>query len=231
MNAVFITRIVAFLTVASLNAQSRKGATMNVRVNGTSKLGVAVAVLATGLSSAGALYAQCGIACPPFTPPTGPNLLTNPDFEIAGACPFTWWFQGNGNCGTNAAVQGWNIHSSNSGAAVVTTLMPTTLPLGGGTKMIHIITGGNEGGIWQQLPAGLTKVTASAWVFVRRGHVVMQSNGGNTGPSSWSTTTNQWEFLRVCTDGSVPVNMFIVYNEDPAGSDFFVDRVNVQVAN
>ena len=35
---------------------------------------------------------------------------------------------------------------------------PTTLPIDGGSRMLHIIAGGNEGGIWQMLPLGLGKV-------------------------------------------------------------------------
>jgi hypothetical protein len=183
----------------------------------------------------GRLAAQCGISCPPYTPPSGPNLLANPDFDFVGPCgTSTWWMNGSGSCLsdlTASAAKGWTIHSSNSGAMLRTYMVPSTLPLGGGARMLHILAGGNEGGVWQMLPLGLSKVMATAWVYVRKGHVVMQTNGGTTGPNAWSTKLNEWEQLRICTNGMVPIDMFLVYNEDPNGGDFYVDRVEVKVVN
>jgi hypothetical protein len=132
---------------------------------------------------------------------------------------------GNGNCGLASAALDWNTHSSNQGALIVTQQFASTLPIGGQTKMVHIAARGNEAGVWQSLPAGLTQVMVSAWVNVRRGHVVLQATAGNTGPASWNIKTNEWELLRVCTDGTVPVDTIVIYNEDPSGGDFFVDRV------
>jgi hypothetical protein len=39
----------------------------------------------------------------------------------------------------------------------------------------------------------------------------------------------EWELLRVCSDGTVPVDTFLVYNEDPTGGDFDIDRVEVKL--
>jgi hypothetical protein len=194
-----------------------------------------VAALAVVLVSQGRLAAQCGVSCPPYTPPSGPNLLANPDFDFVGPCgTATWWVNGTGSCQpdlTASAGKGWTIHSSNGGAMVRTYMEPSTLPIGGGARMLHILTGGNEGGVWQLLPLGLGKVIATAWVYVRRGHLVMQTNGGTTGPNAWSTKIGEWEQLRICTDGTVPIDMFLVYNQDPNGGDFYVDRVEVKVVN
>ena len=66
------------------------------------------------------------------------------------------------------------------------------------------------------------------WVYVRKGHVAIQANGGTTGPAAWSAKTNQWEELRVCTDGTVPVDIFLIYNEDPGGGNFYVDRAEIR---
>jgi hypothetical protein len=113
-------------------------------------------------------------------------------------------------------------------------MVPSTLLLGGAPRMLHILQRhGGEGGIFQPLPPGLQKVVASAWVYVRRGHVVLQANSGNLGPSSWSTKHDEWELLRVCVDtaNGTPINWFIVWNEDPNGADFDVDRVEVRLVN
>ena len=48
------------------------------------------------------------------------------------------------------------------------------------------------------------------------------------GPSSWNTKVGEWEQLRVCTDSTVPTGMFIIWNEDPSGGEFFVDRVEIK---
>lgn len=95
--------------------------------------------------------------------------------------------------------------------------------------MLRIHSGGAEGGVFQSLGQGTNKVVASAWVYVRQGHVVMQATGGLTGPSSWNTKMKEWELLRVCSDGTVPVDTFLVYNEDPTGGDFDIDRVEVKL--
>lgn len=180
------------------------------------------------------LPAQSAVACPPLNAP-GPNLLQNPDLETVGPCgTFTWWQMGVGSCLGNvtaSAAQGWTTHSSNQGALIKTTLLQSALPLGGLTKMLHVVTAGNEGGVFQQAPAGLTKIMVSAWVYVRTGHVLLLANANNTGPVSWNSKFNEWELLRVCTDGTVPINLISVVNEDVAGSDYFLDRLELRVIN
>ena len=94
--------------------------------------------------------------------------------------------------------------------------------------MLHITSGSNEGGVFQRLLNAPVKMMFSVWVKVRRGHVAIQAQGGNTGPVSWSTKTGEWEQLRICTDGTVPVDMLVIYNQDPAGGDFWVDRAEAR---
>jgi hypothetical protein len=184
------------------------------------------------------LSAQCVNSCPPYSPPTGPNLLKNPDFDVVGPCgAFTWSSQANSGCPSNpssSAAADWTTHTSNSGDYISTQMVPSTLPIGGGSRMLRVLQRqGNEGGIYQPLPPGLTKVVASAWVFVRRGRVILQANGGATGPSSFNSKYGEWEQLRVCVDiaNGTPINWFLVYNQDLAGGDFDVDRVEVKVIN
>jgi hypothetical protein len=174
---------------------------------------------------------QCPGACPPFTPPTGPNLLLNSGFDNVGPCVSTWYLNGSGNCGVNSSAANWNIHSDNYGNLISTSLVsPTTLPqaIGGKFRMLHVQARGAESGVYQSLPVGLTKVVASVWVYVNYGHVVLQANSGPGGPSSWSTKTQEWEQLRICTDGSTPVERLVVWNEDPHGADFYIETAELQ---
>ena len=118
---------------------------------------------------------------------------------------FTWWFQNQGNCSLNSAADGWQTHSSNQGALLRTVSVASTLPIGGQSKMLRVL--------------------------VRRGHVVLGTDFASVGAYSWNTKIGEWELLRVCTDGSFNVDGFFVYNEDPAGGDFFVDRAELKTIN
>ena len=199
---------------------------MKNRLNGRT-LATVLCLVVLAITVPGCVWAQAATSCPAFTPPSGANLLLNPGLETVGPCgPFTVWAAGNGNCGVNSAALNWTIHSSNQQTQVITRLVNSTDPIGGQAKMLHITAKGNESGIFQLMPTGLTTVMVTAWVYVRSGHVVLQASGGNTGPSSWNSVKNQWEQLRVCTDGTVPADSTWVVNEDPAGGDFFVDNIS-----
>lgn len=177
------------------------------------------------------LWGQAAVSCPAYSP-AGPNVALNPDFEAVGPCgTSTFWLMGNGPCGINSAALNWSIHSSNTGTLVATYQLQSSLPIGGLAKMLRIIARGNESGVWQPLPAGMTSVMLSAWVYVRKGHVVLQANGGTSGPNAWNAKMNEWEQLRICTNGLVPVDTIVIYNEDPAGGDFLVDRVEARQIN
>jgi len=97
--------------------------------------------------------------------------------------------------------------------------------------MIHVIAGGNEGGVMQMLPQGLSKIVASVWVYVRKGYVIMQANGGPGVAYAKSTTTGRWELLQFKTDGSTPIDYFIVLNQDPLGGEFLADLASVTCIN
>ena len=202
------------------------------RISELSLTALSICVLAATIPTG--LPGQTALACPAFSPP-GPNLLQNPDLETVGPCgPATWWKMGVGSCPGNltaSAAQGWTTHSSNQGALIKTSLVTSSLPIGGLTKMLHIVTGGNEGGVFQLAPTGLTKIMFSAWVFVRTGHVLLLANSNNTGPYSWNSKVGEWELLRICTDGTVPVNLIGVLNVDAAGSDYFLDRLELRTIN
>ena len=95
--------------------------------------------------------------------------------------------------------------------------------------MLKFQAGGNEGGIFQGIPntAGKTYMF-SAWVKVMKGQVALQSSAGNTGPVSWSTKHGEWEELHVCTDSSGATDTMVIYNQDPNGGVFYVDRVELR---
>lgn len=157
----------------------------------------------------------------------GVNLLKNPSFETVGPNgAVTDWPV---NPSTNSAAADWTTHSSNNNAQLITKWEPSTKQPGG--KMIHVIAGGNEGGVIQMLPQGLSKIVASVWVYVRKGYVIMQANGGAADIYAKSTTTGRWELLQFKTDGSTPIDNFIVLNQDPQGGEFLADLASVTCIN
>jgi hypothetical protein len=172
--------------------------------------------------------AAAATQCPPYSFVNNINLAKNPSFEVAGPNgPSTTWQAGGPDYPPSAA-NNWLMHSSNSRATVSSKLEPTNVPGPGGARMLHFIAGGNEGGIYQRWDSAPAKLMFSVWVFVKTGHLAVQANAGTSGPSAWSTKHNEWEQLRVCTDGTVPTGYFIVWNEDASGGDFFVDRVEIR---
>lgn len=181
-----------------------------------------------------AATAQAGspasIYCPPIGFITG-NTAVNASFETAQAgVPVgteTCWTPRAGS--TNSAAANWTMHSSNDGDKVCSTLVPSNAPGAGGGVMLKFKAGGNEGGVFQSIPTVPGKTYMfSAWVKVAKGHVAMQSSGGNTGPVSWSTKHGEWEELRVCTDSTGATDTMVIYNQDPNGGIFYVDRVELR---
>lgn len=165
--------------------------------------------------------------CPPFGFVGSTNLARNPSFETVGpnGSPTSW--QQGGPAMPPSAARDWFMHSSNDGDTVRSRLVATTVPAAGGSRMLYFRAGGNEGGVFQQLHAP-AKLMFSAWVYVRRGKVSLAATADSSGPAAFSTKLNQWEQLRVCTDGTVPTGFFSIYNQDPEGGEFFVDRVEIR---
>lgn len=170
------------------------------------------------------------IYCPPIGFLTG-NTAVNADFEIAQAgVPVgtpACWTPRSGT--TDSAAANWTMHSSNGGAKVCSTLVPSNAPYGKGGLMMKFQAGGNEGGIIQMVPDGAGKTYMfTAWVKVMKGHVAMQPNGGAQGPVSWSTKIGEWEQLRTCTDSTGITQAMEILNQDPNGGLFYVDRVELR---
>jgi hypothetical protein len=186
--------------------------------------------------------AQSATTNPPYSFPNTVNLAKNPSFELADIHGSFTVNQGlPWPSPAPSAAADWQVHSSNTGARVTTQLVPTTVPIGtdpagkaeGQREMLHIIAEGNEGGVYQKLASPVPRnLMFSVWVLVKKGHVTIQPNSGVTGPSAFSEKQNEkvgeWEELRVCTDGTVPVDTLVIYNEDPKGGDFYIDRVEAR---
>ena len=181
-----------------------------------------------------ATSAQAGspaaVACPPMGFVTG-NLAHNDSFETPNpSVPVgttTCWTPRSGSIAS--AADQWTMHSSNAGAKVCSTLVPSNAPGGQGGLMLKFKAGSNEGGVFQAVPGAVGKTfMVSAWVKVSQGQVAMQPNGGNIGPVSWSTQLGEWEQLRVCTDASGVTDAVVIYNQAGGGGQFYVDRVEVR---
>jgi len=161
------------------------------------------------------------------------NLAANADFETptpgVPAGTMTCWNSGDPTPPPSAADQ-WLMHSSNAGAKVCSMLLPSTAPgHAPGSKMLRFMAGGNEGGIyWLSGAAAGHGYMFSAWVKVMRGQVVLQPNGGNQGPASATSKIGEWEELRACTNSLGVTDLLVIYNQDPAGGVFFVDRVELR---
>src|SRR5262249_59984310 len=67
-------------------AVSKRRTYMNrLNVNGFVRFGMMIAsVILINSAALTHLSAQCVNSCPPYSPPTGPNLLKNPDFDVVG---------------------------------------------------------------------------------------------------------------------------------------------------
>ena len=167
-------------------------------------------------------------ACPPYFFLSG-NLASNPSFEIPSppGTPVCW------NAGDPApplsAAKGWYMHSSNDSATVCSIQQPTTVPGPGGSRMLLVRAGSNEGGVYQGVNLDPAKsYMFSVWVYVHSGHVAIQSNALTGGPVAWTTKIGEWEQLRVCTNSLFSTNMLVVYNQDPSGGSFLVDRAELR---
>lgn len=174
-------------------------------------------------------------ACPPagFNA-NAQNLLRNANFEEIGPRGRRASFSGrDGADDSRSAAADWTMHTSNDRANVTTELITSTRP-GGGKSMLHVSAGSNEGGVYQAFAAdnrGPTRVVASAWVFVRRGRVVIGTgNSGFITNSALSTTTGRWELLQACSNGDTTNNWFVVYSTAVEGSEFLIDLASVSKA-
>jgi hypothetical protein len=178
------------------------------------------------------LIAQEAKPCAPrgFKPFTNQNLLQNFSFNTVGPLGTSTTFSGPlPNPFPSSAAKFWTVHNSNAGALITTQMVPSTGPMG--PRMLRIRTAGNEGGVAQTFAppnSGPAKVVGSAWVYVIKGQVQLATGkDGFMKTSAFNTTTNKWELLQVCSDGTEPNNWITIYNQDVNGGAFLVDAASV----
>lgn len=184
-------------------------------------------------SSAALAQSSAASQCPRFSiSPT--NVAVNPGFELAAAnVPMgsqTCWQNGDPQP-MNSAAAGWQMHTSNQLVRVCSRLIESTTPGPNGRRMLAFRAGGDEGGIYQDVRGIVDPARTymfSAWVFVRSGKVGMSGTNDVAGPASFTTKIGEWEQLRVCTNSRAVTDILSIYNQDPAGGTFFVDRVELR---
>ncbi|MBL0730754.1 hypothetical protein [Piscinibacter sp. HJYY11] len=191
--------------------------------------------LAAALSVAIATTAQAASpaasACPDYFFLSG-NLALNPNFEVpAPGVPIgtaKCWQNGDPSPVTSAAAH-WQMHSSNAGAPVCSTLVAGSAPGPGGSYLLAFRAGGNEGGIYQSHALDPKKAYMfSVWVMVRSGQVAIQSRAMTGGPVAWTSKIGEWEQLRVCTNSLSNTDMLVVFNQAANGGLFYVDRAELR---
>jgi hypothetical protein len=187
----------------------------------------AIAVLPFAMASAGAASPAAG-SCPDYLFLSG-NLEPNPEFGIPQAgIPLgskTCW-QSGGVPLPPAAAADWFMHSNNAGAKVCSTVVNGGAPGSKGAKRLFVTAGGNEGGVYRNVPFVAGKgYMFSVWVFVKSGQVAIQSSATTGGPVAWSSKTGEWEQLRVCNNSQFGADQLVIYNQAETGGKFYVDRV------
>jgi hypothetical protein len=177
-------------------------------------------------------------ACPPSSFVNDQNLAANPSFEDVGENGSPSVCSAPCTIAKESAADAWTMHTDNFGSSISTRLEPHSIlgnkrvPYGTDpkrhAKMLHVIANGSESGVLQINRALPSKIMFQVWVYVLKGKVAIQPHGGALGPVAWSTKTDQWEELRVCTDGTVPTDALVIYNQARGGGNFYVDRVEVR---
>ena len=191
------------------------------------------AAIATAVwaGSAQAAPSPAASACPDYFLLSG-NLARNANFETptagvpvgASKC----WNAGDPPYPSSAAAE-WFMHTSNNSATVCSALVGGSAPGPGGSQLLAFKAGGNEGGIYQSHRLDPRKAYMfSVWVYVRSGQVSIQSRAMTGGPVASTTKTGEWEQLRVCTNSLSNTDALIVYNQDPTGGMFYVDRAELR---
>jgi hypothetical protein len=159
-----------------------------------------------------------------------PNLLKNPSYNTVGPNGIhTQWLGPLPVPPPPAAAAQWDMHNSNAGDYIGTTMLPSSGPQG--PRMLRILTRGNEGGVTQRfLPdgEGVDHFMIAAWVFVKRGNVMIGTNDENgVSSAAFSTKVGEWELLRACRNGDSKSNFFFAVNQDPKGGEFYIDAATV----
>jgi hypothetical protein len=147
------------------------------------------------------------------------NLLANPGF-VDG--PRNRWEHA-------ASWTGWT--QGRQDQVMLTDLRPSTLPVPGSRRMLHVSTTIDTAGLVQAFApqdTGPERIESAAWVYVLRGEVAIGTgNGGNTGFDARTSERGRWIRLSA-PNGVSPANEFIIYAASPGGAEFFVAAASVR---
>ena len=147
------------------------------------------------------------------------NLLANPGF-VDG--PRNRWEHA-------ASWTGWT--QGRQDRVMLTDLQPSTLPIPGSRRMLHVSTTIDTAGLVQVFApqdTGPARVESAAWVYVLRGEVAIGTgNGGNTGFDARTAERARWIRLSA-PNGVSPANEYIIYAASPGGAEFFVAAASVR---
>ena len=147
------------------------------------------------------------------------NLLANPGF-VDG--PRNRWEHA-------ASWTGWT--QGRQDRVMLTDLQPSTLPIPGSRRMLHVSTTIDTAGLVQMFApqdTGPVRVESAAWIYVLRGEVAIGTgNGGNTGFDARTAERARWIRLSA-PNGVSPANEFIIYASSPGGAEFFVAAASVR---
>lgn len=95
-------------------------------------------------------------------------------------------------------------------------------------NMMHVkTTGGGQGIVNSDIPAGTAGVRITCWVYVVKGKVDFAYGPTGTGIVRANSFTNcKWERLEMIKKGTEACNQITVYSKD-ADAEFYIDAVSV----
>lgn len=167
------------------------------------------------------------------------NLLKNATFNLPSkGIPLgtTVSYTGCDVAATSAAAD-WSmwVNSCATGSDnVSTTLVPSTLPKSTG-YMLHIVTDGNQNGVYQSNTFNEPNTLTSVWVYVNSGCVAVGTGDASfTGLDDTFCVTGKWFHIANVPNGFSPATEIVIYSENlipgAAGADFYVKSGSVVTA-
>lgn len=152
--------------------------------------------------------------------------LLNPGFNLCGP---------NG-CNPAPAITGpsaaakWQLHSDNKHHPVSSVVESTEECSCEDKKMLRITCKSNESGVYQIFKPRQKHIKVTARVKVLKGKVMLfVARDGFASQSVSTGPTTGWKCLELETDGTVLNNWVGVYNQDPAGGEFAIDHVCIEL--
>jgi hypothetical protein len=168
------------------------------------------------------------------------NLLLNGSFnKPAQGVPVGTPVSYTGLCAAvgNSAAANWNVQIGSCDTGfndLQATLVPSTLPLSTG-YMQHVVTDGNDNGLYQQFTFSAAKTLTSVWVYVNSGCVGVGTGAQSiTGLDDIFCVPGKWFQISKVPNDSSPVVEIVIYSANwipgQNGADFYVKNASVVIA-